>query len=387
MTVDRVRVVGVRLAGREDEGQFDIHIVDGLVASVELAGSGRARDPADVIQAAGLLAAPGFIDLQLNGAAGFDLTTDPFAIWSVGAALPRYGVTAFLPTIVTAPREVTEAARAVIAAGPPPGYAGARPLGLHVEGPFLAPSRHGAHDPGLLRDPDAAFVEGWSPDAGVRIVTLAPELAGGLELIRLLVGRGVVVAIGHTDASQAEARAAFDAGASAVTHLTNAMAKDLDGGVGGAALADRRVTVGVIADGLHMEPDIVATAWRAAGAGRVALVTDAIAALGMPPGRYPLGSMAVTVDASSARLDDGRLAGSILSLDQAVRNVRTFTGASIGEAVAAVTTTPARLLGLESRFGVLAGGAAADVTLLTSDLSIAATIVGGRLAYQGGMST
>jgi N-acetylglucosamine-6-phosphate deacetylase len=380
----RVRITGARLPGKENEGEFVIDIVDGLIESVAPPASVTSPDPPEVIPAAGLRAAPGFIDLQINGAAGFDLTADPFSIWAVGEALPRYGVTGFLPTIVTAPREVTEAALAVIAAGPPAGYRGAHPLGLHVEGPFLAPSRRGAHDPRFLREPDPAFVEGWSAAGGVGIVTLAPELPGAVALIRELVGRGVVVAVGHTDATEAETRAAFDAGATAVTHLTNAMAKDLDRGVGGVALADPRVTVGLIADGLHIDPGIVAEAWRAAGPARLVLVSDAIAALGMPPGRYPLGSTETTVDATSARLDDGRLAGSLLRLDQAVRNLRAFTGASIEEALATVTSTPARLLGLEGQRGALTRGAAGDVVLLTPDLSVAATIVGGRLAYQAG---
>jgi N-acetylglucosamine-6-phosphate deacetylase len=382
-----LRIRNVSLPGREPEGPFDITVSHGSIASVQpvsatWAGGGPGADVE--LDGTGLLAAPGFIDLQINGAAGFDLTADPFSTWSVGAVLPRYGVTAFLPTIVTAPRAVTEAALAIIAAGPPAGYAGARALGLHVEGPFLAPARCGAHDPSLLRDPDPAFVEGWSAEGGVRFVTLAPELPGALDLIRALAGRGVVVAIGHTDATEAQARAAFDAGATAVTHLTNAMSKDLDSGVAGAALADWRVTVGVIADGLHVEPAIVAAAWRAAGPGRVVLVTDAIAALGMAPGRYPLGSLEAIVDATSARLDDGRLAGSLLSLDGAVRNVRTFAGASIGEAIGTVTTTPATLLGLEERHGSLAPGAAGDLTLLMPDLSVAATVVDGRLVYQAG---
>jgi N-acetylglucosamine-6-phosphate deacetylase len=392
VTGERVRVSGAKLVGREAEGRFDIDIVDGrIVAVVPEAASnalGTSPDPTlgagVVIPATGLLAAPGFIDLQINGAAGFDLTADPFSLWAVGAALPRYGVTAFLPTIVTAPREVTEAAQAILAAGPPAGYVGAAPLGLHVEGPFLAPSRRGAHDPDFLREPDAAFVEGWSVGGGVALVTLAPELPGAPDLIRTLVGRGVVVAIGHTDGTAEDARAAFDAGATAVTHLTNAMAKELDEGVARAALADGRVTVCLIADGLHVEPGIVAGAWRAAGPERLALVTDAIAALGMPSGRYPLGSLEIVVDETSARLDNGRLAGSLLRLDQAVRNLVAFSGASNAEAIGSVTRAPARLLGLGDRRGVLAPGAVGDVTLLGPDLAVAATIIGGRVAYESG---
>jgi N-acetylglucosamine-6-phosphate deacetylase len=149
----------------------------------------------------------------------------------------------------------------------------------------------------------------------------------------------------------------------------------------GAALADPRVTVGLIADGLHLDASVVALVWRVAGPGRVSAVTDAIAALGRPPGRYPLGTVEVTVDATSARLADGRLAGSLLSLDRAVRNLLAFTGASVAEAVGSVTTTPARLLGLEATHGVVEVGRPANLTLLTAELEVAATFVGGRLAY------
>jgi N-acetylglucosamine-6-phosphate deacetylase len=162
------------------------------------------------------------------------------------------------------------------------------------------------------------------------------------------------------------------------------MAKELDEGVARAALADGRVTVCLIADGLHVEPGIVAGAWRAAGPERLALVTDAIAALGMPSGRYPLGSLEIVVDETSARLDNGRLAGSLLRLDQAVRNLVAFSGASNAEAIGSVTRAPARLLGLGDRRGVLAPGAVGDVTLLGPDLAVAATIIDGRVAYESG---
>jgi len=381
------RIRGVRLVGREAEGAVTIDIEDGRIARLtpasDSASAVLAPGPSSVLEGDGLLAAPGFIDLQVNGAAGHDLTADPSSIWAVGAALPRYGVTAFLPTIVTAPRETVEAARAALLTGPPAGYAGAVPLGLHVEGPFLSPERFGAHDPLLIRDPEPAFVEGWTPAGGVRIVTLAPERPGALGLIEALVGRGVVVAIGHTAATAEEARAGFDAGATAVTHLFNAMPgmDHRQPGPVGAALADPRVTLGLIADGLHVDPLVVGLVWRMAGPGRVSAVTDAIAALGRPPGRYPLGTSEIAVDETSARLADGRLAGSLLSLDRAVRNLRAWTGASIAEAVGSVTTTPARLLGIEATNGVLREGRAADITLLTADLEVAATFVGGRLAY------
>ena len=389
MTAPSLRIRGARIVGRAG-GPHDIEVVNGRIASIvasAASAAGRRRPDVELeIEADGLLAAPGFIDLQINGAAGHDLSADPTSIWAVGGALVRYGVTGFLPTIVSSPREVVETARRTVLAGPPAGYVGPRALGLHVEGPFIAASRVGAHDPSQRRDPDPAYVEGWSPTAGVRIVTLAPELPGALALTRELVRRGIVVSIGHTAATAAEAQAGIDAGARFVTHLFNAM-PGLDHrapGPIGVAIADRRVTLGLIPDGLHVDPVLVEMVWRAAGAGRVVAVTDAIAALGRPPGRYPLGTVEVTVDSASARLADGRLAGSLLTLDRAVRNLRAFTGASVEEALGVVTSTPARLLGLEATQGSIAEGRAADVTLLTDDLEVVATIVGGHVAHRVG---
>jgi N-acetylglucosamine-6-phosphate deacetylase len=375
MTVAHLELRGIGIVGRP--GTWDIDAEDDRIVVVEPSSA----------PPLGLIASPGFIDLQINGAAGHDLTADPTSIWQVGEAIVRDGVTAFLPTIVTAPREVSELARRTLVAGPPAGYRGARALGLHVEGPFISAGRIGAHDLAHRRDPDPVFVEGWTRDAGVRVVTLAPELPGAIELIRELVGRGIVVAIGHTEAGTAVVGAAAEAGATLVTHLFNAMANATDGSTGpiGAVLADPRLTVGLIADGIHVDPKLVAEAWRATGPSRFVAVTDAIAGLGMAPGRYRLGLMDCVVDETSARLaGDGRLAGSVLPLDRAVRNLRAFTGASLQDAIATVTSTPARVLGLTDR--AVEPGAVADLTLLTEDLRVAATIVGGEIVHSAAVA-
>jgi N-acetylglucosamine-6-phosphate deacetylase len=259
----------------------------------------------------------------------------------------------------------------------------AEPLGLHLEGPFLAPERRGAHPPGHLRLPDAALVadEGWSRDGGVRLVTVAPELPGALDLVRRLVASGVVVSAGHSTASAEQAVAAIDAGVTGVTHLFNAMSPlhHRDPGLVGVALTDERVRVGIIADGLHVHPTAVALAARAVG-GRLCLVTDAVAALGLPAGRVALGAMEAFASDDGVRLADGTLAGSDLSLDRAVRNLEDFAGVSLAAAVAAATSTPAALLGLSDR-GVIAPGAMGDLVVLDDDASVVATVVGGRVAY------
>jgi N-acetylglucosamine-6-phosphate deacetylase len=357
-----------------------------LVEGERIAAVGRAdqvpRPPeARQVGADGLLLAPGFIDLQLNGAFGNDFTADPGTLWEVGARLPRYGVTAFLPTVLTSPPETVAAAQEVVCRAAPPGYRGAIPVGLHLEGPFINPEKRGAHNPAYLRAPDLAAIEGWSPDRGVRLVTLAPELPGADELVRILSARGVVVSAGHSMATYEGARAGIEAGITYGTHLFNAMPRlgHREPGLIGALLGDQSVTVGVIADGVHLHPGIVSLIWQAGGPTRVNLVTDAMAALGMPPGRYGLGDWEVISDGEAARLADGRLAGSVLSLDQAVRNLVKFAGCSPAQAISTVTSVPASVLGLGSSRGHIAPGSRADLVLLDNELRVVTTVVGGEV--------
>jgi len=351
------------------------------------AGVSPQRTSAQRLDASGLLVVPGFLDLQCNGAVGVDVTAEPERLREVAAALPQWGVTAWLPTVVTAPAATRVRALAAVRSGPGSDPAGtvpvALPLGLHLEGPFLAPERRGAHPAEHLRAPDAALVadEGWTRDAGVALVTLAPELPGALDMVQALAAAGVVVSAGHSSASADQATAAIDAGLTAVTHLFNAMGPlhHRDPGLAGVALTDERVRVGAIADGVHLHPTAVALAARALG-GRLCLVTDAVAALGMPEGRVPLGVLEAFSTADGVRLPDGTLAGSDLSLDRAVRNLVAFAGVPLAAAVAAVTTSPAALLGLGDR-GVIAPGAVGDLVLLDPSGEVVATVVGGRVAY------
>ena len=293
------------------------------------------------------------IDLQVNGAGGHDLTEAPERLWDVAAALPRFGVTAFLPTLVSPSWAIVDRAQAALAGGPPPGFDGASPLGWHVEGPFLNPARAGAHDPAALLPPALEPIRDWSPTTGVRMVTLAPELPGALDVVRVLTGNGVVVSAGHSEATWDEASAGFEAGIRAVTHLFNAMGPlgHREPGLAGAALADERVTIGLIPDGLHVHPGVVRLVRRMVGPDRLAVVSDAIAALGMPPGRHSLAGRMVDCDETSARLPDGVLAGSVIGLEQGVANLARFCGCSLDEARLATTLVPARLLALEWPLG------------------------------------
>ncbi len=233
---------------------------------------------------------PGLVDLQVNGGWGIDLVSEPDGLWELASRLPAVGVTAFLPTLVSCSPGTVDRALDVLAAGPPAGWVGARPLGWHLEGPFLAPSRRGVHDAAAIRAPDPDLLERWVATRGVAMVTLAPELAGADDCIRVARAAGVVVSAGHSDATYEEALHAFATGVTAVTHLGNAMSglHHRAPGLVGAALTTPGVVVGIVADGHHLHPGMLALVEATAG-DRVALVTDAVAAAGLSPGRHHLG--------------------------------------------------------------------------------------------------
>lgn len=355
-------------------------VVDGRIHKIGLLTD--ETPPADLhtIDGRGGALVAGFIDMQINGGFGQDFTADPAAIWRVAAHLPTFGVTAFLPTIVTAPLATATAAMAVVKRRPAD-FVGAQPLGLHLEGPFLNPEKKGAHNPSYLRTPDVAATREWTPQNGVRLVTLAPELPHAMAHIEALVAQGVLIGAGHTMATFEQGVAGINAGIRYGTHLFNAMAPlhHRQPGISAAFLSDPRPVAGLIADGQHVHPAAVRLAWRALGSGRLNLVSDAMAALGMPPGRYQLGDLTVEVERGTARLADGTLAGGVVGLDQALRNLISFTGASLAEALPTVTSTPADLLGLSNK-GRLVPGADADLVLLDSALQVMLTIVGGEIA-------
>ena len=335
--------------------------------------------PDTVIEAA--IVSPGLIDLQVNGGFGEEVDHDPAGIRRLAARLPEAGVTAFLPTVISAPSAAYGAVfRAFFEAK---GAPGARPIGLHLEGPYLSPERAGAHPLAAITGADPHLLDELLQGEGLRLMTLAPERDGGLGRIRRLRERGVLVALGHTDASREAFAGGVDAGATMATHLFNAMspfAHRAPGSVG-AALVDDRVTAGLIADGVHAHPASIELALRAKGPERIALVSDLMAAGGMQPGRYALGGRPVVVDATSARLDDGTLAGAILTLDGAVRNVDRWTGVGAAAALRMASEVPASVLGLQ-RVGRIAVGFDADLALFDADLRVEATVVAGQFVYR-----
>jgi N-acetylglucosamine-6-phosphate deacetylase len=351
------------------------------------------RLPADVDCRERVISA-GFIDLQCNGADGVDITNEPHRILDVAAALPRFGVTSFLPTVVTAPSATRAAAIATMTsltalAAQSEHRVGDRrtatPLGLHFEGPMLSPHHLGAHVPRFAAEPESLLDEigTWTSSGAVALVTLAPELARATDVIERLVAAGIVVSAGHTAMTPSDFAAARAAGLSYVTHLFNAMAPfgHRSPGPIGAVLADSSVTAGVICDGIHVHPTAVAMAWRSLGPTRLSLVSDASPALGAPYGRFRIGGFEVVHDETGVRTVDGVLAGSTLALDQAVRNLMAFAPCSLADALATVTTTPADLLGLADR-GRIRPGARADLTILDRAGELHATVIGGEIVWE-----
>jgi N-acetylglucosamine-6-phosphate deacetylase len=320
------------------------------------------------------VASPGFIDLQVNGFGGVDLLeADADGYRRAGEALLETGVTAYLPTFITAPEEqLREALASVPVNGSQP-----RILGIHVEGPFLAPNRLGTHRAADRRDPDPELLARLLTYGPVRVMTLAPELPGAGELIDGLHRHGVTVSCGHSDATADEANNAFDRGVHTVTHLFNAMRPfgHRDPGIAGAALARDDVVVQVILDGIHLADDTMRLVWRAA-AGRVALVTDAMAGAGVSDGSYSLGGLEVEMRDGVARGPDGVLAGSSLTMLEAVQNLHAL-GVSLAEAIEAATAVPARVVGARQA-GRLEVGSPADLVVLDDNLQIGRVLVGGE---------
>ena len=349
-------------------------------------GPGRPPRAPDTALPGGVLL-PGFVDLQVNGYFGEEFRVADADGWArVVTRLPQTGVTALLPTFVTAPPGALGAAlRAASALIPALPAGAARVLGVHAEGPFISPARKGAHHEAWITDPTPAAVDELL-EAGqgvLRLVTLAPERDGALAAIDRLTEAGVLVSVGHSDATARQVAAAADHGARMVTHLFNAQRPlhHREPGVVGQALTDQRLTSGLITDLHHVSPQACVVAFQTAP-GRICAVTDAAACAGMPPGRYLLGGEPIELPAGDGEppvRDDGTLAGSALRMDVGVANL-VAAGIGLAEAVAAASRVPADLIGRPD-LGRIAPGAAADLTWLGDDLRTRATWIGGELVY------
>lgn len=370
----RFAIRGRLLLGQQFE-PGTIIVDSGLIETVsrELLRDGDL--PALVLDAG--LVSPGMIDLQVNGANGFEVFGGAGSIDAISRWTLESGVTAWLPTVVSAdallyPR-VFEAWTTIDQ------EAGAIPLGLHLEGPFLSPARKGAHQLRYIEAASDELFERWLDEPSIRLVTLAPEREGATERIEALARRGIVVSLGHSDATYEQFLAGADAGATKATHLFNAMSAihHREPGAMAAAMMDDRVVCGLIPDGVHSHPAMVRMAIRTKGPDGIAIVSDMMAATGLGPGIYPLGGQPVTVSETTAQLADGTLAGSVLTMDQAIRNLVTWGGVSPAQALHMATAVSARLLGDATR-GRLVTGARADLTLWSSDLQVERVLVGGR---------
>lgn len=349
-------------------------------------GQGPPPGRADVELADGVLL-PGFVDLQVNGYYGVEMSAaDPDGWALVADRLPETGTTAFLPTYITAPvADIAAGLRSASSFAPALPRGGARVLGVHVEGPFISLTRRGAHNASWIVPPTPAAVDELisAGEGLLRLVTLAPEAEGGLAAVERLTSAGVMVSIGHSDATGQQVAEAAAAGARMVTHLFNGQ-RGLDHaepGVTGRALADHRLTSGLIGDLHHVSPEACMIAFAAAP-GRICLVTDAAACAGMPAGRYLLGGEPIELppgDGVPPRRLDGGLAGSALRMDRAVANM-VSAGLDLAVAVAAATRVPADLIGRPD-LGRLAPGAAADIVWLGDDLRTRQTWVEGERVY------
>lgn len=352
-----------------------VEVADGLVRA-----TGRGEPPRTPDRRVAVLT-PGLVDIHCHGGGGHTFaTTDPQEARAAADAHHRAGTTTVLASLVSDTHETLREQVRTLAPLVREGVLG----GIHLEGPWLSPLHHGAHDPGVLRDPDPGELQDLlsAGDGTVRMVTLAPERPGGLEAVRLLAEAGVVVAVGHTDVDGDQLRAAVDAGARVVTHLCNAMRPIHHRRPGPvvAALADERLAVELIVDGVHVHDEVVDLIARSARS-RLLLVSDAMAAACAPDGRYQLGAMAVdVVDGVARTTDSGRIAGSTLTLDRAVRGT-TAAGVDTLAALTAATASPARTLGLTA--GVLRPGAPADLVGLDADLHVRWVLRGGDEAGPG----
>lgn len=339
--------------------------------------------------------APGYVDLHIHGSSGYDVMDDaPEALPAIERLLARHGVTTYLPTTVTAPIENTlraleRLAHAIEKSEPASAPATehknadrksrALPLGIHLEGPFISHARRGVHpSENLLAPRLETFERFWQAARGrIRMMTIAPELDGALELIATAAARGVCVSVGHSDADFAANERGIAAGARHATHTFNAMRPlgHRDPGIVGAVLTDARVSADIIADGVHLDPSVVKLFARAKGPEQAVLITDAIAATGMPDGRYRLGSIEVDVIGGQCT-SGGKLAGSVLTMDRAVRNLMHFAEWDLPQAVAAASRNPARVVRSKNK-GVLAAGSDADFIVLNSEGILLRTFIGG----------
>jgi N-acetylglucosamine-6-phosphate deacetylase len=375
----------------EEISQPLLFVEDGRISQVSSRAAMDLPANAQLVDFGDTTLAPGFFDIHIHGGAGLDvMLASPSELPRLGQFLTTHGVTGYFPTTVAATLDATYFALARIAdsieaaasASPQNGDpVQARPLGIHLEGPFLSHKRRGVHPPENLVEPTVELFDRlWQAARGhIRVLTIAPEIPGAMAVITEAAKRGVCVSIGHSDAQLDVARAAVAAGARHATHTFNAMRPldHRDPGIIAEVLTNDRMTADMIVDGIHVSPPVVKIFLRSKGVDRAVLITDAISATGMPDGRYKLGPIEVDVKDGKCTANGG-LAGSVLTMDRAVRNVTQFSDWTLREAVRAATLNPARAVGMANDHGALAPGARADFNVLSAAGEVMKTIVSGR---------
>lgn len=376
-------------------------IVDGKIAYIGSAehipgsvtspatGKAVAVSQMPALDASGCIVAPGLLDVHTHGGGGCDVMDATVAAMQVMArAHGKHGTTGLLAATVTAGQDTLEKIAHTVGEAMQlshqAGWNGAQILGLHLEGPYLSPAKKGAQDPDYMRAPSQAELERIFSiiGSGFKHITLAPELPGAIEMVRWLRQRGVRVSMGHTDAGYDIAIQAIAAGADHATHTFNAMPAlhHREPGLLGAVLGSDAVTAELIADGIHVHPGAMRLAYKAKGACHICLITDAMAAMDMPDGRYQLGGLPVEVRNGAARLvENGSLAGSVLTLDRAIKNVVEMCDIPLAEAIDMATSVPARQLSMTDTKGTLEEGKDGDLCVLGGDLLCQATVVAGQL--------
>ncbi len=361
-------------------------IEDGRIDSISTRRDGELPAPtqARVLDYPGATLAPAFLDVHIHGAAGHDvMEATPEALNAISRFLASHGTGSFLATTVTAPLDATLRALSRLAKllAAPPAEKQARPLGIHLEGPFLSHVKRGVHPPEYLLAPDIAVFDRLfdAAEGRVRLMTLAPELPGALELAAHATAHGVRITMGHSFATAAETRALIAAGGVSATHTFNAM-RPLDHrepGILGTVLTNDTVYADLICDGVHVAAEMVKLWWRAKGPERAILITDALSAAGMPDGEYQLGGMAVQV-ANGMATANGVLASSVLTLDRALANFVRFTGATVEQGLPLLTSNPARMTGLADKAGFLAVGQEANLVAVDRAGNLVASFQGGQ---------
>lgn len=372
-------------------------VEDGVIRDIGHRHSVALPPRARVVELGERIIAPGFVDIHIHGAAGHDVMEGTReTIEAVARSLFEHGTTSFLPTTLSAAPEVLtktlRGLRSVLVSWQDrPANRIAEPLGIHMEGPFIASACRGAHPLVALQPPALPAFRQYLDAAcdWLRVLTLAPELEGAAELQQYAQQQGVRVALGHSDATYEQGMRAIAAGARHAVHAFNAMRPfaHRDPGILGAVLTDDRVRAEVIADGVHVDPAGLRLLVRAKGVSRTVLVTDAVSAMGMAPGKYLLGGMEIRLENDPrtrqpcCRNREGALAGSVLTQDCAIRNMVAMAGVSLQDAVRMASYNPARLLGLEQRKGWLRPGADADLVLLNPDATVAGAMVRGHANF------